>query len=172
MTEYPMSLETDEEYELRVSRRQWMSPDKKEKVMGKLKEMVFNYNIMNPQQIFGALNQCSLLGFGYADYSDIENHFGEPAIGEVEMFDKPESQRFSVLRPHGITKQSVEISCAWGILWDDNQGVVIHDYNPATAYYVDNKHWHITGTREAWYRIYQFIVDRDYVRLESVEILG
>ena len=61
--------EDEEAYELRLARRQWLDPERKEKIMGKLKELVFNYDLMNAQQIFGVINQCNLLGFGHADYS-------------------------------------------------------------------------------------------------------
>ena len=38
--------EDDEAYELRLARRQWLDPERKEKIMGKLKELVFNYDLM------------------------------------------------------------------------------------------------------------------------------
>ena len=81
--------EDDEAYELRLARRQWMTPERKEKVMGKLKEMVFNYDLMNAQQIFGVLNHCNLLGFGHASYMDLENLFGPPAVGEDAVLPDP-----------------------------------------------------------------------------------
>ena len=63
--------EDDEAYELRLARRQWLDPERKEKIMGKLKDLVFNYDLMDAQQIFGVINQCNLLGFGHADYSSL-----------------------------------------------------------------------------------------------------
>ena len=48
--------EDDEAYEFRLARRQWLDPERKEKIMGKLKELVFNYDLMNAQQIFGVIN--------------------------------------------------------------------------------------------------------------------
>ena len=182
------NFEDDEAYELRLARRQWLSPDRKEQVMGKLKEMVFNYDLMNAQQIFGVLNHCNLLGFGHASYMDLENLFGPPAVGEDAVLPDPvieydeagnkwavhhpdpsRAMRFSVLRPFRSSKERGAITCAWGILWEDKHGVVIHDLNPATDRYEDTKHWHVTGTREGWYRLNHCVIDPICVRLESVE---
>ena len=183
--------EDDEAYELRLARRQWLDPERKEEIMGKLKQLVFSYDLMDAQQIFGVINQCNLLGFGHADYSDLENFFGPPPIGEDAMLPDPVTEydeagnkwnvhhvdpsramRFSVLRPFRSSKERGVVSCAWGMLWEDKQGIVIHDLNPATDRYEDNKHWHITGTREGWYRINHCFSGEMCVRLESVEILG
>ena len=190
----PDMFEDDEAYELRIARRQWLGPEKKEKVMGKLKEMLFNYGYMEKQEIFSVLGQCNLLGFGRASYEDLENMFGPPAIGEfgrpdadnpvIEFYpdgqklavynlDLDKSVKFSVLIPNRTEKTHVTISCAWGLKWDDGHGVVIHDRNPATDNYEDTKHWHVTGTREGWYRLnHGFVCDPHSVMLESVEVLG
>lgn len=179
--------EDDEAYELRLARRQWLTPDRKEKVMGKLKELVLDYDLMDAQHIFSVLNQCSLLGFGHASYEDLENLFGPPAVGEdsflpdsvieydeagnkweVRHADPSRAMRFSVLRPFRSAKERAEVSCAWGVLWEDKHGVVIHDLNPVTHRYEDTKHWHVTGTREGWDRINHCIIDPVCVRLESI----
>lgn len=150
-------FEDDEAYELRVARRQWMSPDKKEKVMGAVKQMLLGPKAVGFSKTVDILCRYPLIGFGEASFMDIEIYLGFPSVhpdhlngGSLGMAQTP----------------PWDLRCAWGITWDDGQSVVIHDYNSVVNEVEDLKHWHITGSRDAWARLMEgYVVDPEYVRL-------
>ena len=79
-----MSLEDEEMYELRMARMQWLDPDRKEKAMGALKKLAMDWQFMDADDLVWFLNTSlsgkRLLGFGEAQYCDIEGVLGSPTI--------------------------------------------------------------------------------------------
>ena len=75
-----MQSHDDEDAEIRISRRQWMDPDQKEKVMGKLKQMMMDPKPMSQELIIETFVKYSLIGFGEASFSDLESYLGHPDI--------------------------------------------------------------------------------------------
>lgn len=149
---------------IRIARRQWMDPEKKEKVMGAVKKMVMDYDFMTLTELINNLCYHNLIGFGEASFMDLENYLGYPLIhpdqfhgGGVAIFDhnKPWSAR-----------------CAWGIEWGDGNCIMIHDRDSQVEEIEDIKHWHITGTREGWHRLKAgYPIDTMCLRLEAVAVV-
>jgi hypothetical protein len=152
--------EDEEAYQLRLERRQWLDPNRKEEVMGKLKQMLLNWGYMSAEDIMNRLFTTSevhnkfsckwLLGFGEASYENLESLFGIPAIHSAVT-----------AYPGGLT-----ITCAWGFEWEDGNFIIIHDRNSAVQDIEDTKHWHVSGTHEGWARIKEgFICDPQSIKL-------
>lgn len=154
-----MPLDPEDEA-IRIARRQWMDPDRKEKVMGKLKQMLLDPKSMSQERIIDALSCYRLIGFGEAEFSNLENFLGHPDI-------HPDHFGHGGL---GIAHKSGvwNLRCAWGVYWDDGHCVVIHDRNSTVKEIEDLKHWHITGSRDAWARLMDgYVLDPEWVTLEA-----
>ena len=154
-----MQWHDDDDAEIRVSRRQWMDPDQKEKVMGKLKQMMMDPKPMTQDQIIDTLCYCPLIGFGEAAFSDLESYLGHPDIHPDHFPDG-----LGIAHRFGAW----DLRCAWGFIWDDGQRVVLHDRNSQVKDLEDLKYWHITGSREAWYLLTEgYLFDPMSVSLEK-----
>ena len=161
-----MQSHDDEDAEIRISRRQWMDPDQKEKVMGKLKQMMMDPKPMSQELIIETLTvaRYSLIGFGEAAFSDLESYLGHPDIHPDHF---PEGLGISSVVTIGDTS-GWTLRCAWGFIWDDGERVVIHDRNSQVKELEDLKYWHITGSREAWYLLTEgYLFDPVSVSLEK-----
>lgn len=153
-------IDFDDDDSIRIARRQWMDPDRKEKVMGKLKQMLLDPKTMSQERIIDALCCYKLIGFGEASFMDLEKFLGHPDIHP----DHFGSGGLGIAHKNGVWN----LRCAWGIYWDDGHCVVIHDRNNAVKEVEDTKHWHITGSHDAWARLIDgYVLDTDWVRLEA-----
>lgn len=154
------SIDFDDDDSIRIARRQWMNPDKKEKVMGRLKQMLLDPRSLNLDRILTNLTQLPLIGFGEASFIDMENYLGFPDI-HPDTF--PEGCGIFNRDGKGWT-----VRCAWGVGWEDGHSVIIHDRDSAVKEVEDIKHWHVTGSRDAWGRLMDgYVVDPISVRLEK-----
>ena len=159
-------IDFDDDDSIRIARRQWMDPDKKEKVMGALKQMLLDPKSMNQDRIINTICSAPLIGFGEAAFSDLESYMGPPDI-HPDHFPNGLGIAFHV--SHGRTA-TWNLRCAWGVCWDDGQTVVIHDRNSQVKDLEDLKYWHITGSRDAWARLMEgYLFDPLSVRLEKVK---
>jgi hypothetical protein len=165
-----MSLEEDEEMrELRIARRQWLDPDRKEEIMGALKKMVMDYDYMDSKMILGALSDASnskLLGFGEASYADLENVLGPPTIKQDRRFNGYGIRGFNDKVQRLVWSWTVRV--AWGIKWSDDAVIVIHDRDSSVKDMEDLKHWHVTGDRRGWERLNSGLIMDDY----CVKLIG
>ena len=165
-----MPLEDEEMYELRMARMQWLDPDRKEKAMGALKKLAMDWQFMDADDLVWFLNTGlsgkRLLGFGEAQYGDIEGVLGSPTIlnqrsqkGIAMMEFKEDSKEW---------KWAWTLRCAWGLMWSDGAVAIIHDRDSSVKEMEDLKHWHVTGDIQGWDRLNSGLVINDYcVKLKS-----
>mgnify|MGYP003131119109 CR=1 FL=1 len=161
-----MPYRDDEDAEIRISRRQWMDPDQKEKVMGRLKQMMMDPKPMSQELIIETFVKYPLIGFGEASFSDLESYLGHPDIHPDHFPNGLGISAGGTWKPDSTW----DLRCAWGFIWDDGERVVLHDRNSQVKELEDLKYWHITGSRAAWYLLTEgYLFDPISVSLEKAK---
>ena len=165
-----MPLEDEEMYELRMARMQWLDPDRKEKAMGALKKLAMDWQFMDADDLVWFLNTDisgkRLLGFGEAQYGDIEGVLGSPTILRQRKEQGVAMMRFK--RQEKKWEWVWTLRCAWGLKWSDGAVAIIHDRDSSVKEMEDLKHWHVTGDIQGWDRLNSGLVINDYcVKLKS-----
>jgi len=153
-------IDFDDDESIRIARRQWMDPDRKEKVMGKLKQMVMDYEYMHPQMLLGSLSGNKLLGFGEASYGELENVLGPPILKQQRNFNGYAITEFNRKIQRPVWSWTVRV--AWGLIWSDGASIIIHDRDSSVKDMEDLKHWHVTGCRSGWERLNSGLIIDEY----------